>query len=66
MATATKRPNEEVTMEVQGVTKRFGDNIAVNNVTFDVLKGEVLGFPRSQWLGQNDNHASDDVVLYAG
>ncbi len=31
-------------IEVQELTKSFGSNIAVNNISFDVIKGEILGF----------------------
>jgi len=30
-------------LQVQGVTKRFGGLTAVNNVTFDIPKGQILG-----------------------
>ena len=29
---------------VENLTKRFGSNLAVDNVSFSVQKGEVLGF----------------------
>jgi ABC-2 type transport system ATP-binding protein len=31
-------------IEVEGLTKRYGPTLAVSDVTFDVRKGEVLGF----------------------
>lgn len=31
-------------IEVRNLTKRFGTTVAVNNVTFDVPRGEVVGF----------------------
>jgi len=33
----------EVILRAEGVTKRFGGLTAVNNVTFDLRKGEILG-----------------------
>jgi len=31
-------------IEVKHLTKRFGHNTAVDNISFTVKKGEVLGF----------------------
>ena len=31
-------------IEVSNLTKRYGQNLAVDNVTFHVDQGEVLGF----------------------
>ena len=31
------------TIEVEGLTKRYGDNAAVDNISFQVDKGEILG-----------------------
>ena len=35
-------------IEVRGLTKKYGDRVAVNNISFSVKQGEILGF-----LGQN-------------
>ena len=35
-------------IEVQGLTKKYGDRLAVDNISFSVKRGEILGF-----LGQN-------------
>ena len=51
-------PREELTIEVHGVTKRFGDNVAVNEVTFDVRRGEVVGF-----LGPNGSGKTTTMRL---
>ncbi len=49
---------EAPSIQVRGVTKRFGDNIAVNNVSFDVRKGEVVGF-----LGPNGSGKTTTLRL---
>ncbi len=38
--------NESV-IEVKNLTKMFGDFIAVDSISFDVKKGEILGLARS-------------------
>ena len=35
--------NESILLSVQGVTKRFGGLVALQDVSFDVKKGEVVG-----------------------
>ncbi len=53
MAQATQAENGDVvetatdadsTINVKGVTKRFGPRIAVDNLSFDVRRGEIVGF----------------------
>jgi ABC-2 type transport system ATP-binding protein len=34
----------DLTIQVKGVTKAFGSRVAVNNLSFDVRRGEVVGF----------------------
>ena len=44
MAEAATADNETPAIQVQGVHKRFGSTTAVDDLTFDVHKGEVVGF----------------------
>lgn len=36
--------NMSITVELRGLTKRFRNNVAVDNLSFDVKRGEVFGF----------------------
>ena len=40
----TKQANADVSIEVNGVSKFFGELAAVNNLSFSVNRGEVIGF----------------------
>ncbi len=48
-------------IEIQGLTKRFGTFVAVDGVTFNVARGEVLGF-----LGPNGAGKSTTMRMLAG
>ena len=48
-------------ISVSGLTKSFGETVAVNNLTFSVKQGEVLGF-----LGPNGAGKSTTMKMIAG
>jgi ABC-2 type transport system ATP-binding protein len=50
--------SDNLAMQIMGVTKRFGSNVAVNDVTFNVRRGEVVGF-----LGPNGSGKSTTMRL---
>ena len=43
-AQAEAAPDADLTLKVRGVIKRFGSRAAVDNLSFDVRRGEVVGF----------------------
>src|SRR6478609_3443536 len=48
-------------IEVSGLTKRYGDNVAVDDLTFEVRAGTVTGF-----LGPNGSGKSTTMRLLLG
>lgn len=48
-------------IEVKGLTKRYRDRIAVDNLSFDVAQGEILGF-----LGPNGAGKSSTMRILTG
>src|SRR5882724_8939006 len=42
----------ETVIKTEKLTKRFGDFIAVNDITFEVFKGEIFGFLGANGAGK--------------
>ncbi len=53
--------NQILPLEVQGLTKKFGDFTAVNHVSFTVQPGEVLGY-----LGPNGSGKTTTIRMLCG
>ncbi len=51
----------ENAIEIQNMTKKFGDFVAVNNVSFNVKKGDVFGF-----LGPNGSGKTTVIRMIMG
>ncbi len=58
MAEDAELVNGDYAISVQGATKVFGDTVAVDRVTFDIKKGEVVGF-----LGPNGSGKTTTMRL---
>ncbi len=54
-------PSPALPLEVYGLTKKFGDFTAVNNVSFDVQPGEVIGY-----LGPNGSGKTTTIRMLCG
>jgi ABC-2 type transport system ATP-binding protein len=51
----------KMSIEVRGLTKIFGEQVAVNNISFDAQKGEIVGF-----LGPNGAGKSTTMKIISG
>src|SRR5260221_13810901 len=51
----------EIAVETQGLVKKFGDFVAVDNVTLAVTRGEIFGF-----LGPNGGGKSTTIRILCG
>ncbi len=54
-------PTPDLAIEVRGLTRRFGERVAVSDVTFDVRSGEVFAF-----LGPNGSGKSTTIRMLCG
>ena len=46
-------PNEDLAIEADGLTMRFGDFVAVDQVSFRIQRGEIFGFLGSNGCGKS-------------
>jgi ABC-2 type transport system ATP-binding protein len=53
--------NDELAIDVHGMTKRFGDLVAVNHIDLQVRKGEICGF-----LGLNGSGKTTFIRMLCG
>jgi ABC-type multidrug transport system fused ATPase/permease subunit len=51
------RSNWTRMIKVEGLTKRYASYVAVKNISFEVGKGEIVGFRGKNGAGKNDDHA---------
>ena len=47
-----KKMNKEIVIKTDKLTKKFGDFIAANEITFEVYKGEIFGFLGANGAGK--------------
>ena len=53
---ATSEEDEMHTLEIQQVTKRYGHDVVVDDLSFTVRPGTRHGIPGTQWCRQVDDH----------
>ena len=58
---SAERPNGGPAIKVDQLTRRFGEFVAVDHVSFDVARGEVFGF-----LGSNGAGKSTTIRMLCG
>ena len=54
-------PGDANAIEVRGLTRRFGAFVAVDDLSFDVRRGEIFGF-----LGSNGAGKSTTIRMLCG
>lgn len=52
--------NHDPIISVRELSKRFGDFVAVDRITFDVARGEIFGFLGAN--GRRENHGDADAL----
>ncbi len=53
LAIAVKGSRDEVVIQVENLTRKFGDFIAVNNINFSVKRGEIFGLLGANGAGKS-------------
>ena len=47
-------------IKVKNVTKKYGGNVAVNNISFEIQDGEIVGFLGPNGARKNNNNEHDN------
>ena len=58
---ADKRQKASIIIETEGLTKKYGDFVAVDHLAFSVMKGEIFGF-----LGPNGAGKTTTILMLLG
>ena len=53
--------NKKIDISFKNITKRFGTNIANNNISFDIFEGEILAL-----LGENGSGKTTLMNMLSG
>ena len=61
---ATATAQHETAIDVRGLTRRFGQFVAVDNVSFDVRRGEIFGFLGSNGAGKSTTIRMMMSIIY--
>ena len=56
-------PDEVPAIEAEGLTRRFGDFVAVDHVSFRIAPRRDFRLPRLEWLRQVDDNEDADRLL---
>ncbi len=49
-------------IEVKNMTKKYGKLTAVDNISFDIKEGEIIGLLRTKWSRKKYNHEYDNRI----
>ncbi|MCI8393161.1 MAG: hypothetical protein HFJ24_05540 [Clostridia bacterium] len=49
-------------IKVENVTKKYGDYVAVNNISFTINDGEIIRIFRAKWSRENYNNEHDNWI----
>ena len=50
-------------IKVENVTKKYGDYVAVNNISFTINDGEIIRIFRAKWSRENDGFQFADRCI---
>lgn len=57
-----KQKEEFFVIEVKNVTKKYGKFTAVDNISFAIKEGEIVGLLRTKWCWKKYNNEYDNRI----